>query len=235
MRDTINTMKIVKFKTLFIILFLGVVTCLYSCDKEDEVPFWNIEVKYQNGDYFTDLWTSCDEQTIHLTVESTNCWEIGETRGVTITPMSGNRGVTEITLHINENTSNNQKEKYFSIRNTEQQWSEDHYTIYQKGVLHLHTNPDSFKLPKENGSVTATITTNIEGLDFEIETPIWARTEWIDHDIDDNGDIRTHVLKIKYDYNPNELRTGNIVIKSTTTDLSNYIHLIQNGAQGASY
>ena len=211
---------------------------LSSCS-DDEPQYWDYNIYDEDGYQFYDEYVSADEHIINLTIESSQNWAIDQTHGLTITPMSGQRGTTHLTLHIGENTSRKSVEKYFTIRNTEYIGSEysrsSRINITQKGVLHLLVNPSQFKLNKENGTVTATVTTNLEEYQFNVEAPSWVRTEWIGFDSDDNGDIRTSTLQIKYDYNPYELRTGNINITSNTSDLSTSIYLIQNGAQGTPY
>lgn len=214
--------------------------CLSACSNEDDAPqYWDLTLQDAEGEYIDDIWTNCDEHTYDLTVYSNIDWILGDTNGVRVSPQSGKRGTTQITISISKNESMNQTVKTFSIRNSEYPSITriNTYTIYQKGIIHILTNPNTLKLEKEYGKAEVTIISNIEGGadSFKVETPDWINAKYLRRESDDDGDIFTYYYQLQYNDNFGELRTGNVVFTSPEYGLTNYIHIIQNGAKGTPY
>lgn len=230
------------YKRLCYSLVVCVLTalCLSACSNEDDAPqYWALTLQDANGEYIDNIWTNCDEHTYNLTVYSNIDWILGDTNGVRVSPQSGKRGTTQITISISKNESTRQKVKSFSIRNSEYPsiTRVNTYTVYQKGVMHILTNPNKLTLDKDYGKTEVTITSNVEGggVSFKVESPDWIKVKYLRSEPDDDGDIFTHFYQLQYNDNFGEVRTGKVVFTSPEHNISNYILIIQNGAKGTPY
>ena len=227
-----------QHKRIFYTVVVCVLTalCLSACSNEDEPTYWDCLVADSNGEQIWDRYVSSETTEIQGTITSNYAWMISSTSKIRVTPSSGKVGVTPITISFEANKSTKQREIYFTLRpqSTSYTVREDRIAIIQKGVLHILTNPNTLTLGKDYGKAEVTITSNIED-HFQVETPGWINAKYLRRESDDDGDIFTYYYQLLYNDNFGELRTGNVVFTSPEYGLTNYIHIIQNGAKGTPY